>query len=51
MDINWTTVITSGVVAAIISSMQFITTRYLSRILDRLEKASERNRPNGNGRS
>jgi hypothetical protein len=50
MDINWTTVITSGVVAAIISSMQFITTRYLGRILDRLEKTSERNRLNDNSK-
>lgn len=38
MHIEWTTVIASGVVAAIISSIQFITTRYLSRILDRLER-------------
>ena len=46
MDINWTTVISSGVVAVIISSMQFVTTRYLSRILDRLEKGYEKTLPN-----
>jgi len=44
MNINWTTVITSAIVATIISSMQFITTRYLGRILDRLEKESEKQR-------
>lgn len=43
MDINWTTVITSAVVASIISGMQFLTTRYLGRILDRIEKNYERN--------
>lgn len=40
MDIDWTTVIASAITAAIIGSAQFITTRYLSRILDRLEKVS-----------
>ena len=44
MNIEWTTVISAGVVAAIISSVQFITTRYLGRILDRLEKNTERQR-------
>jgi len=46
MDINWTTVITSAIVASIISSMQFLTTRYLSRILDRLEKGYRKDRGN-----
>jgi hypothetical protein len=44
MEINWTTVITSAIVATIISSMQFVTTRYLGRILDRLEKGYEKER-------
>jgi len=38
VNIDWTTVIASAITAAIIGSTQFITTRYLSRILDRLEK-------------
>jgi len=46
MDINWTTVITSAIVASIITSMQFITTRYLSRILDRLEKGYNKEKDN-----
>jgi hypothetical protein len=46
MDINWTTVITSAIVASIIASMQFITTRYLSRILDRLEKGYNKEKGN-----
>jgi len=43
LDINWTTVITSAVVAVIISGTQFITTRYLGRILDRIEKGYQEN--------
>jgi hypothetical protein len=47
MSIEWTTVISSGVVAAIISSCQFVTTRYLGRFLDRIEKDV---RPKGRGK-
>jgi len=36
--IEWTTVISSGVVAVIIGGMQFISTRYLGRMLDKIEK-------------
>lgn len=49
MDINWTTVITSAIVAIIISSTQFVTTRYLGRILDRLEKGYEKERGKSRG--
>jgi hypothetical protein len=42
MDINWTTIIASAITAAIIGSTQFIATRYLGRILDRLEKGYEK---------
>jgi hypothetical protein len=42
MHIDMTTVLSSGVVAAIISSFQFITNRYLGRILDRIEKNTEK---------
>lgn len=38
MEINWTTVISSAVVAVIISGAQLIGNRYLSRILDHIEK-------------
>jgi hypothetical protein len=43
VEIQWTTVIASAVTAVVIGSAQFITTRYLSRILDRLEKDFRRN--------
>jgi len=46
MDINWTTVITSAIVASIISGMQYLTTRYLSRILDRIEKGYRKDKGN-----
>jgi len=46
MEINWTTVLSSGLVAAIITGMQFITTRYLGRILDRLEKGYNKEKDN-----
>jgi hypothetical protein len=42
-SINWTTIIASAVTAVIIGSAQFITTRYLGRILDRLEKPYKQN--------
>lgn len=38
MVVDWTTVITSAVVSAIITSANFLTTRYLGRILDKIEK-------------
>ena len=37
-DINWTTIISSGVVAAIISGFQTVGNRYIVRALDHLEK-------------
>jgi len=39
MDINWTTVISSAVVATIVSGANLVATRYLGRVLDRLEAA------------
>lgn len=38
MAIDWTTVISSAIVASIIGGAQFLTTRYLSKMLDRIEK-------------
>ncbi len=38
MHIDWTTVIASAITAAIVSGTTFISNRYLSRILDRVEK-------------
>jgi len=38
ININWTTVIAAAVTAAIVGSMQFITIRYLGRILDNIER-------------
>lgn len=38
MDINWTTVIASAITACVVGSAQFITTRYLGRMLDKIEK-------------
>ena len=38
MNINWTTVISSGVVAAIVGIIQLIANRYTNRVLDHLEK-------------
>ena len=39
MDINWTTVISSGVVAAIVGVIQLIANRYTIRILDHVERS------------
>ena len=47
MTIDYTVVVASGVTAAIISSCQFLTTRYLGRFLDRIEKDV---RPKGRGK-
>ena len=38
MNINWTTVISSAVVAMIIGVFQLVATRYTNRILDHVEK-------------
>lgn len=38
MSIDMTTVATSAIVSAIITCGNFLTTRYLGRILDRVEK-------------
>ncbi len=37
-EINWTTVISSGVVAAVIGIFQVISNRYTNRILDHIER-------------
>ncbi len=39
--IDWTSVVTSAVVSSIIVSGNYITTRYLGRILDRIEQNSK----------
>ncbi len=44
MEINWTTVISSAVVAVIISGAQLIGNRYLSRVLDHLERTLRNNK-------
>jgi hypothetical protein len=38
LNINWTTVASSGVVAVIIGIFQLVATRYTNRILDHIEK-------------
>lgn len=38
MNINWTTVISSAVVAVVIGMFQLVATRYTNRILDHVEK-------------
>lgn len=38
MDLNWTTIIASGVTASIIGIFQLISNRYGSRMLDHIEK-------------
>jgi hypothetical protein len=43
MDINWTTVISSGVVAIVIGIFQLVATRYTNKILDHLDKTWLRN--------
>jgi hypothetical protein len=42
MAIDWTTVMASTFVAIVITSANFITTRYLGRILDKIEKNSKK---------
>jgi hypothetical protein len=36
--IEWTTVVTSAVVSAMITSVNFVTTRYLGKMLNRMER-------------
>ena len=47
LGLNWTTIIGLGIQGAIIGAFvgasQFITTRYLGRILDRIEKETRGN--------
>jgi len=38
MNLNWTTVIASGITASVICTFQYFTTRYLGRMLDSIEK-------------
>ena len=38
MNLNWTTIIASGITASVICVFQFFTTRYLTRIFDATEK-------------
>lgn len=49
MGLNWTTIIASAVTAVIVGGSQFIFTRYLSRILDRIEKEVQKGKNNKNG--
>jgi hypothetical protein len=42
-SINWTTVLASCFTAVIISASQFISNRYLARMLDRIERGIARN--------
>ena len=55
-SINWSTVITSGIVAAIVgvftSASNYLTTRYLSKMLDRIESEvkPKRTKPSVNKR-
>ena len=38
MHIDWTTVVSSGVVAAVVGAFQLLSNRYITRILDHVEK-------------
>ena len=44
MSIDLTTVVSSAIVASIISVSQFLATRYVSRALDNIEKAVKRDK-------
>ena len=39
MHIDWTTVVSSGVVAAVVGTFQLLSNRYVTRMLDHVEKA------------
>ena len=38
MHIDWTTVVSSGVVAAVVGAFQLLSNRYITRMLDHVEK-------------
>lgn len=44
MEINWTTVVASGFVAAIVGIIQLIANRYTNRMLDHIEKLLKANK-------
>lgn len=53
MSIDLTTVVSSAIVASIISVSQFLATRYVSRALDNVEKVLKHDKDkveNGNGK-
>jgi hypothetical protein len=47
INIDWTTVISSAVVAMIIGGFQLVGNRYTTRLLDRLEASVNKWRQNG----
>ncbi len=48
-EIQWTTVVASAISAAVIGTVQLIANRYVTRMLDRIEKGLEREIAKGNG--
>ena len=50
LAINWTTVIASALTAVIVSGFTLVANRYLTRILDRIEKEVGKNGKNGSGK-
>jgi len=48
VNLNWTTIVASGLTAAIIGSFTLFSNRYLSRLLDHLEKRISAITGNGN---
>jgi membrane protein required for beta-lactamase induction len=38
LHIDWTTVVSSGVVAAVVGTFQLLSNRYITRVLDHVEK-------------
>ena len=50
LAINWTTVIASALTAVIVSAFTLIGNRYLTRILDRIEKEVGKNGKNGSSK-
>jgi hypothetical protein len=47
MELNWTTIIASGVTASIIGIFQLISNRYGARMLDHIEKTLKELTKNG----
>ena len=47
MNIDLTTVVSSAIVASIISVSQFLATRYIGRALDNIEKVMKRDKGKG----